>query len=179
MLIDAIGEQAALIVADIAGRRADQAAHGVALHVFAHVEAQQLDAHDVGERARHFGFADAGGAGEQIAADRLLRLAQAGARHLDGGGELIDGVVLAEHDALQIGLQRCQHLGVVLRDGFGRYARHARDHFLDLGDVDHLLALRSAASNIIEAPALVDHVDGFVRQLAVADVARAKAPPPP
>ena len=43
MLVDAVGEQAALIEADIAGRRADQAADRVALHVLRHVEAQQLD----------------------------------------------------------------------------------------------------------------------------------------
>ncbi len=56
MLIDAIREQAALIVADIAGRRADQTRDRVALHVFGHVKPQQLDAHDVGERPRNFGL---------------------------------------------------------------------------------------------------------------------------
>ena len=35
MLVDAIGEKPALVEADIARRRADQAADGVALHVFA------------------------------------------------------------------------------------------------------------------------------------------------
>ena len=35
MLVDAIGQQAALVEADIARRRADQAADGVALHIFA------------------------------------------------------------------------------------------------------------------------------------------------
>jgi hypothetical protein len=44
MLIDAIGQQAALIETDIAGRRADQPRDRVPLHVFRHVEAQQLDA---------------------------------------------------------------------------------------------------------------------------------------
>jgi hypothetical protein len=40
MLIDAIGQQAALIEPDIAGRRADQPRDRVPLHVFRHVEAQ-------------------------------------------------------------------------------------------------------------------------------------------
>jgi hypothetical protein len=34
MLIDGVGEETALIVADIARRRADQAAHRVPLHIF-------------------------------------------------------------------------------------------------------------------------------------------------
>jgi hypothetical protein len=34
MLVDAVGQQAALVEADIARRRADQAADAVALHVF-------------------------------------------------------------------------------------------------------------------------------------------------
>ncbi len=103
MLIHAVCQQPALVEAHIAGRRADQPAYRMALHVFRHVEAKQLDAHDVGQRAGHFGFADAGWTREQIAADRLLRFSQTGARHLDRRGELLDGVVLAEHNALEIG----------------------------------------------------------------------------
>src|SRR5262249_44808203 len=48
------------------------------------------------------GLADAGGTGEQVAADRLLRLAQAGARELDGAGQRLDRLVLAEHQPLQV-----------------------------------------------------------------------------
>ena len=79
MLVDAVGEQPALVEADIAGRRADQPRHGVALHILAHVEAEQLDAEQQRKLARDLGLADAGRAGEHVAADRLLRLAQAGA----------------------------------------------------------------------------------------------------
>ena len=43
MLVDAVREQAALIEADIAGRRTDEAADRVALHVLRHVEAEHLD----------------------------------------------------------------------------------------------------------------------------------------
>jgi hypothetical protein len=60
MLVDAVGEQAALVESHIAGRRADQARHGVALHVFRHVEADELDAEAGGELTRHFGLADPG-----------------------------------------------------------------------------------------------------------------------
>ena len=44
MLVDAVGQQPALVEADIAGRRADQPRHRVPLHVFRHVEADELDA---------------------------------------------------------------------------------------------------------------------------------------
>ena len=77
MLVDAVGQQAALVEADIAGRRADQPRDRVALHVFRHVEADELDAERRRKLLRDFGLADAGRAGEQVAADRLFRLAQA------------------------------------------------------------------------------------------------------
>ena len=60
VLVDAVGEQTALVEADIAGRRADQPRDRVPLHVFRHVEADQLDAQCDGELLRHFGLADAG-----------------------------------------------------------------------------------------------------------------------
>ena len=84
MLGDRLGEQAALVEADVARRRADQARHRVPLHVLGHVEADELDAHGDGELARDLGLADAGGAGEQEAADGLALIAEARARHLDG-----------------------------------------------------------------------------------------------
>ena len=44
-LADGVGEQAALVEADVARRRADEPRHRVLLHVLGHVEAQELDAH--------------------------------------------------------------------------------------------------------------------------------------
>ena len=132
MLVDAVGQQAALVEADIARRRADEPGDRVLLHVFGHVEAQQLDAHEVGELLGDFRLADAGRAGEQVAADRLLRLAQAGARQLDRRGERLDRLVLAEHDALQVLLEIDEHLGVALGDRLRRDARHGGDGRLDL-----------------------------------------------
>ena len=100
---------------------------------------------------RDLGLADAGGAGEQVAADRLLRLAQAGAGELDRRGQRLDRLVLAEHDALQVLVDGAQHLGVGLGDGLGRDARHGGDGGLHLLDADLLLALPSGTS-ICEAP---------------------------
>jgi hypothetical protein len=59
----------------------------------------------VRELARDFRLADAGGAGEQIVADRLVRIAQTRARQLDRGAEHLDRLVLPEDDALQILLE--------------------------------------------------------------------------
>ena len=75
--------QAALVEADIAGRCADQARDRVALHIFGHVEADELDAEARRELTRDLGLADAGRTREEIGADRLLGVAQAGARELD------------------------------------------------------------------------------------------------
>ena len=116
MLGHRFGELAALVEADVARRRADQARHRVPLHVLGHVEAKQLDAEAVGELARDFGLADAGGAAEQEVADRLPRIAEARARHADGGHQRVDGLVLAEHDVLQVAVERLQRIAVVGRD---------------------------------------------------------------
>ena len=84
MLIGGVGKQAALIEADITRRRPDEAGYGVALHIFGHVESDQLNPHDTGKLARHLGLANPGGAREEIVANRLFGLAQSGAAELDG-----------------------------------------------------------------------------------------------
>ncbi len=61
VLIDGIGQQTALIIADIARRRADQAAHRMALHIFRHVETLERNAEQLRQLPRDFGLADAGG----------------------------------------------------------------------------------------------------------------------
>ena len=171
MLVDGVGQQAALVVADIARRRADQPADRVALHIFGHVEALQRDAHDRGELARDLGLADAGRAGEQVIADRLVGIAQAGARQLDRRRQLLDRHVLAEDDALQVGLEMLEHALVVGRHRLGRDPRHGRDDRLDFLGRDDLLAARRRHQHLHRAD-LVDHVDRLVGQFAVVDVAR-------
>ena len=84
-----------------------------------------------------------------------------------------DRAVLAVDDALQRLVEMLQHLGIVLRNGLGRNARHRGDRRLDLLDADRLLAPRFRQQHLPRA-GLVDHVDRLVRQLAVVDVARRK-----
>ena len=83
---DRLGQLAALVVADVAGRRADQARDGVPLHVLGHVDADHRVLgveEELGERAGELGLADAGRAEEEERADRAVGVRQAGARAAD------------------------------------------------------------------------------------------------
>ena len=170
VLVDRVGQQAALIVADIARRCADQTADRVTLHVLGHVEAQQLHAQDGGELTGNLGLADPGRAGEEVAADRLVRLAQTGPSELDRAGQLADCLVLAVHDPFQVGIQALQRRLVRLGNRFRRYAGHLRDDRLHILHADRLLAL-GRSDQAGRCPGLVDHVDRLVGQFAVAHVA--------
>ena len=67
-----LGELAALVVADVAGRRADQAADRVLLHVLGHVELDEgalVAEQELGERLGELGLPDARGAEEDERAD--------------------------------------------------------------------------------------------------------------
>ena len=99
----------------------------------------------LGELARDLGLADAGRAGEQVAADRLLRVAQACARQLDRRGERLDRPVLAEHDALEVDVEGPQRLLVAGVDGLDRHPRHLGDDLLDVLDPERLPALAPRA----------------------------------
>ena len=81
-----LGELAALVVADVAGRRADEPRHGVLLHVLGHVDAHHrvlVAEQELGERARQLGLADARRAEEDERAGRALRVLEA--RRASGG----------------------------------------------------------------------------------------------
>src|SRR5258706_6868543 len=130
------GEQPALIEADAPGRRADEARDGVRLHVLRHIEADELDAEGERELPGKLGLANAGRSGEEERADRLLGLPKAGARDLDGVDDLIDGVILAVDDALQISVE-------TLKPFFLRYSHrprrnlgHTGNDVLDVVDAD-------------------------------------------
>jgi hypothetical protein len=98
--VDGVGQKAALVEADVAGRGADEARHGMRLHVLAHVEAQELDAEDGGELLGQLGLADARRPGEEEGADGVILMAEPRTRELDGVDDLGDGLVLAVDDGL-------------------------------------------------------------------------------
>ena len=94
------GQHAALLIADIARRRADQPRDRVLLHELAHVDAHHrvvVVEQEVGQRLGQLGLADAGGPEEQEAAQRPVRVLQAGARTAHRLGHRVDRLVLADH----------------------------------------------------------------------------------
>ena len=137
MLPHGIDEQAALLEADVSGRRANQPRHGVLLHVLAHVEADELVAEQQRELLGQLRLADAGRAGEEEAASGTFGLAQSGARPLDRLRDQVHRFVLPEHHAAQRLFERPQPVAI----GRGGLPvgdpRDARGDPLDFARVDH------------------------------------------
>ncbi len=71
-----VGQQPALVEPDVSRRRADQAGHRVTLHIFGHVEPDQLDAEKMRKLPSDLGLADTGGPREQERPDRFVFLPQ-------------------------------------------------------------------------------------------------------
>ena len=89
------GERAALLVAHIAGRRADEPGDRVLLHVFRHVEAHQrrlVVEQERRQRLGQLGLADACGAEEHERAHRPVRILQAGAGAAHRGRDRVHGL---------------------------------------------------------------------------------------
>ena len=170
LLVDLFGQEAALVKTDVARRGADQPRHGMAFHVFGHVEAHQFDAQRVGQLAGDFGLADAGRAAEQEGADRLLRVAEAGAGHLDRLGKGFDRRILAEDDVAQVAIKRLEGRAVVVGNVARRNAGDLGDDLLDLCFADELLLARLGQDSLGRT-GFVDDVDGLVGQVTVVDVA--------
>ena len=120
---------------------------------------------------RHLGFAHTGRTGEQIVADGLFRFPQTGSGQFDGAGQSLDSFVLTEHHPFQRGFEVFQHLGIVLGDVLGRNAGDLGDNGLNLFHTDGLATLAFRDQMLCRA-GLINHVDGFVGQLAVVDIAR-------
>src|SRR5690606_3536695 len=148
-----LGEVAALLVADVAGRRADQAGDAVLLHELAHVDAD----HGVGaveqelsQGLAQLGLADAGRAQEQEAAIGPVRVAQAGAAATDGVGHRPHRLVLADHALVQRLFHAQQLLALALEHLADRNAGPARDHLGDLlGGHPVLQQLETAALDLL------------------------------
>ena len=147
----AFGELAALFVADIAWRRADQLRYGMLLHVFRHIEANErllAAEEELGEPASHFGLAHAGGAKEQETSDGAARRFEAGAAAANGASQGGDGLFLADDALMQFLFDAQQFLLLVFLDGGDRHAGPARNDFLDV------FARHDAGGRIIELQTL-------------------------
>ena len=105
------------------------------LHVLGHVEADQrvvAAEQEVGERARQLGLADAGRSQEHEAADRTIRVLQAGARPADGARDGRNRLFLADDAPVELLLHAQQLVALVLIDRRHRHAGPLGDHFVDL-----------------------------------------------
>ena len=134
-----LGELAALFVPDVAGRRADEAADRVLLHVLGHVERDQcvvVAEQELGQRLGQLGLADAGRAEEDERPTRALRILEAGPGAADGLGDRLDGVLLTEHPLVQFGLHVEELLRLFLGELVHRDAGPQRQHLGDRLFVD-------------------------------------------
>ncbi len=133
------GQIAALVVADVAGRRADQPRHRVLLHELTHVDADHrllVVEQEAGERACGLGLADPCRPEEDERADRPIRVLQAGARAAHRVRHHLQRLVLAD-DALAQLLFHVQQLFLLAFHHFGdRDARPLRDQLGDLFGAD-------------------------------------------
>ena len=130
-----LGELAALLVADVARRRADQPRDGVLLHVLRHVDAHHrllVVEQELGERARRLGLSHARGAEEDERADGPIRILQPGARAAHGVRDGLHRLLLPDHAARQLLVELRQPLPLALEHPRDRNAGPPRD---DLGDV--------------------------------------------
>ncbi|MNQ62342.1 hypothetical protein D3C85_766840 [compost metagenome] len=136
-----LGQGAALVIADIAGRGADQAADRVLLHVFGHVDAgdgvvvvEQIAGQGLGQ----LGLAHARRAEEEEAAQRLVGVVQTGAGATDGVGHGFQRLVLTHHAAAQFVLHLEQLLALAFQHLVDGDAGPAADDGGDLFGVDDL-----------------------------------------
>ena len=142
------GERAALLVADVARRRADQPRNRVLLHVLRHVDADErgfVVEQVFGERFGQLGLADAGGAEEHERADRPVRILQAGACAAHRGRNGSNRFGLAD-DALADHLLHAQELFLLaFEHPVDRHTGPARDDLRDVIGGDGLLDHRAFA----------------------------------
>src|SRR3954453_22989023 len=102
---DLLGELSALLVADVAGRRAEQPRDRVLLAVLAHVELDQrilVAEQELGQRLGKPGLTDTGGAGEDERAAGALGVLESGPGTPDRPGESLDGLLLADDPLVQL-----------------------------------------------------------------------------
>ena len=137
-----LGELAALLVAHVSRRRADQTRDGVLLHVLGHVDAHEVlfvVEQRLRQRLGQLRLAYARGSEEEERADGPVRVLYAGARAEDGFGDFLHGLVLPDHALMEDAGQTEQLLALALDQLGNGDARPAGN---DAGDflVRHLVA---------------------------------------
>ena len=139
---DGLGEAAALLVAHVARRGADEAGGIGLVGELAHVDAHQGVLVVEEERRQgpgHFGLAHARGAQEEEAADGPLGITQTRAVAAQGVADGGEGRVLAHHALPEAGLHLQELLHLAFEDAVQRNARPAAHDGRDIG-LAHLQA---------------------------------------
>ena len=129
------GQLAALLVAHISGRRADQTRHGELLHILRHIDAHQIlfiVKQRLCQRLGKLCLADARGAKEQERAERPVRVLNACSASLDSLRDDAHGLILADNTLVQRIFEMQQLVAFALHQSCGRDTRPALD---DLGDL--------------------------------------------
>src|SRR5581483_4993595 len=126
-----LGQLTAFFVANVAGRCAEQTADRVLFAVLAHVDADQrilVVEHELGQRFRQFGLADARRPQEDERANGPTRVFQTAASAANGIGNGSHGFVLPDDPFVQ-GLFHAQQLVLFSFEHLvQRYARPAGDY---------------------------------------------------
>ena len=139
-------------------------------HVFAHVIAQELHAHSLGQPAGQLRLAHAGGAIEKEGARGPLTLPQARARTQDGAHGLLHGFFLPEDDLLEVLFQIGQAVPLLARDRPYGHTGHAGHDAFHVGHRDGGHPFFILAAQVNGGPHFVHHVDGLVRLQTVTDI---------
>ena len=172
-----LGEGSALLVADIARRRADDFADAVLLHILRHVDADErlfVVKHKLGERFGELGLPHPGGPEEHKRGDGAVGVGDARAAAFDRVGDFLHRLGLADYATLELRLDAVKPLGLLLE-----HARHG-----DAGPLGHYrgdvalgyLFFKDAARGLqlFEPLHLLFQLALEARYLAVADLGRAR-----
>ena len=136
-----LGELPALLVADVAGRGADEARNRVLLGVLGHVDPDHralVVEQEVRERLGELGLADTGRAEEQERARRTVGVRDPRTRTTNGVGHGAHGPGLADQPTTDHLLHPQQLGGLALEQTAGGDAGPRRDHLGDLVGADLL-----------------------------------------
>src|SRR5688572_12583641 len=172
---DGLGQLPGLVVADISGRRADHARHGVLLLVFRHVDANQrmlVVKQELRERARELRLADAGRAEEDEAAERAIRILQAGPGAANGVAHRDDRFVLPDDALVEARFHLEELLDLAFHQAADRNAGPLADHFGDVFFVHFLLQHALGFLQLLKAGFLVLDLGLELRDPAVLQLRR-------
>ena len=144
---------AALVEADVTRRRADQPRNRVLLHVLGHVDPDHggfAVEQELGQCAREFGLADAGGAEKNERPDRTIGILESGPRANYRVGDRRHRFVLADDAFVQMLLEMRELLHLAFEQARDRYPGPSRDDFGDIVLVNFFLEQSLAAGVFLD-----------------------------